>query len=163
MIGEPSPQELLEACERALREQEAYHDAQVEAIDQMHRERYAKLEAHYLRIMGVGLNSHQRYARWIEHLEDHLLFITSSPEEIERFKEDLVRRIEHYRGRTRHRRTRGRRVGSLNYTPAARREAVDEYIRLRHAGLTQDEASGRVGHWPSTLKKWSGEFGIDFI
>jgi len=150
--------------QEVLRELETCHDAQVEAIDRMHRERYARLEARYLRIVGVGLKPYQKHARWIGQLEDHLLFLTSSPEEVERFKEDLVRRIEHYRSRTRHRRTRGRHVGSLNYTPAARREAVEAYARRRARSQSRDAAAALSGdHKPDTLEKWARELGFDRI
>lgn len=162
MTGEPLPQELREACERALREQEAYHRAQVDEIDRIHRERYAKLQAAYHRAIGLGLNSHQRFARWIDQLEEHALMMTSSPEEIERFKADLIRRVEDYRSRTKHRRYRGRRVGSLNYTPAARREAVDDYARRRARGQSRDAAANWAGHKPETLEKWAHELGIDW-
>ncbi len=154
---------VLDIVERDVLKRQAIDHLISVRSERIHRERYAKLEAHYLRIVGVGLNSQQRYARWIEQLEDHLLFITSSPEEIERFKEDLVRRIEHYRSRTKHRRTRWRRLNSLNHTEEYRRSVVLDYKRYLDRGKPRWVAAPLVGgdHKPDTIEKWAKKLGIE--
>lgn len=154
---------VCEIARRDMGELEEFYLKQLDRLARYHEERYTRLEAAYHRVIGIGLNCEQRYQRWVEQTEDHALMMTSSPEEIERFKEDLIRRIEHYRSRTKHRRSRGRRVGSRNYTHTVRRQAVEDYARRRRRGLSREAAAGLVGHKSDTLEKWARELGFDCI
>lgn len=154
---------VLDIAERDVLHRQALERAFWARSERLHREKYQRLEATLHRLYGVGLNAPERYARWIEQLEEHALLMTSSGEEIEGLKAELIRRLDAYRRRTRHRRTRGRRAGSRSYNPEYRQTIVEDYLRLRALGVPQEKAADRTGHALKTLRNWAEELGINFI
>ncbi len=134
----------------------AYHKAM---FDRLYLEdRYASLEAVYYELIGVALNFEERYRRWVEQIEDHLLFTTRSPEEIEQFKKDLVRRVEGYRAQTKWRRTRGRKVGSKAYPPQERARLAARARMWKKQGQPWEEIAHRLKLSEKTIREYVREY-----
>ncbi len=143
---------------------DAFQPHYQEAIEHEHQlvlfyeKLYAELEATYDRAIGVGLNPTKRYRQWVEQIEDHLLMTTSSPEEIEQFKKDLVRRVEGYRAQTKWRRTRGRKVGAKAYPPQERARLAARARMWKRQGQPWEEIAHRVKLSEKTIKEYVREY-----
>ncbi len=143
---------------------DAFQPHYQEAIEREHQlvlfyeKLYAELEATYDRAIGVGLNPTKRYRQWVEQIEDHLLMTTSSPEEIEQFKKDLVRRVEGYRAQTKWRRTRGRKVGAKAYPPQERARLAARARMWKQQGQSWEEIAHRVKLSEKTIKEYVREY-----